>query len=82
MECSVNEWNVYSKSHSLYWTVHNVLTCAVDEHAHFPRVAAKNRAVICFVVNVAVPTAIQKSRNIRNSSNNFCINASIYVYKD
>jgi hypothetical protein len=49
-----------------------------------PRVAAKRRAVNHYVVNVAVTTAIQKSRNIMNSSNYFCINESIYEckYKD
>jgi hypothetical protein len=36
---------------------------------HFlPQVAAKKRAIIRFVVNMAVPTAIQKCHNIMNSS--------------
>jgi hypothetical protein len=49
-----------------------------------PQVAAKKRAVIHGVVNVAVPTAIRKSRNNINFSNNFCIIQSIYgcKYKD
>jgi hypothetical protein len=49
-----------------------------------PQVAAKKRAVIHGVVNVAVPTAIRKSRNNMNFSNNFCIIQSIYgcKYKD
>jgi hypothetical protein len=48
--------------------VHNVL----------PRVAGKKRAVNHYVANVAVPTAIQKRRDIINSFNNFCVNESIF----
>jgi hypothetical protein len=59
----------------MFWRVTSTSTHVL------PRVAAKKRAVIHCVVNVAVTTAIWKSRNIMNSSNKFCINESIYEYK-
>jgi N-acetyl-gamma-glutamylphosphate reductase len=44
----------------------------------------KKQAVIHYVANVAVPTAIRKSPNIMDFSNDFCTNESIYEckYKD
>jgi hypothetical protein len=68
----------YIRRCTMFWRVTSTSTHVL------PRVAAKKRAVIHYVVNVAVSTAIQKSRNIMNSSNNFCINESIYEckYKD
>jgi hypothetical protein len=62
----------------MFWRVTSTSTHVL------PRVAVKKRVVIQYVANVAVPTAIQKSRDIMNSSNNFCISESIYEckYKD
>ena len=72
----------YSKSRSQYIGRCTMFWRVTSTSTHvLPRVTAKKHAVIHYVANVAVPTAIRKSRNIMNSSNNFCINGSIYECK-
>ena len=75
----------YSKSRSQYIGRCTMFWRVTSTSTHvLPRVAAKKRAVIHYVANVAVPTAIWKCRNIMYYSNNFCTNESIYEckYKD
>jgi hypothetical protein len=62
--------------------------CTVLDSAQYFDMWCQQASTFCHellrLVNVAVPTAIRKSCNIINSSNNFCINANIYEckYKD
>jgi hypothetical protein len=75
----------YSKSRSQYIEWCTLFWHVTSTNTHvLPRVAAKKRAVIHRVINVAVLTAVWRSCSIMNSSDNFCISESIYEckYKD